>query len=228
MSESVQTEPLPVLPIEYEPPQRTVRPMSRAAALWVLGLAFVPTVIGVGILILYGLTALEPLPMAGIFWLGIGGLMTFVIGVISVVNLVRSVARRPKEPVIVWRYVIATVACGLAVAAAYGCLHLGAKWVEMPRFQVTVRNDTPTPIDRVVVHFTGGDMDAGPVGPGATVNAGIKWVQQRGPVDITTTINGKSRRMTDRLYDAWGPPGGSPVMPFDIIVEPSELPKVTP
>ncbi|MGC4032384.1 MAG: hypothetical protein QM754_11760 [Tepidisphaeraceae bacterium] len=211
--------------IEYAGTNLKRRPMSTFLARIVFLLSVVPGIVGLMILGGYRLTGWEQLTGMGMWWLMGGGTATFVLGVIALVNLIRAVARRPKETKPAFWYGWTLGANGAAVISAFVCLNLGGQWTESAHFRMTVRNDTPVPIDRVVVHFQSGDVSVGPISPGQTVRTGLLWPKHSfAPLEITTTAKGLSLRKADRQsFNLWT--GPRPPRNCDLAIEPAELPK---
>ena len=218
----------PVLKIEYAR-RDGPRPLSVTVAKLVFSFAVVPGVAGLCILLLYRLTGADYLPFIGLFSLKWGGMVTFVLAVIGTVNLIRAISRRPRESAAARWYVRSLLAVAADVGLAVVCAVLGMRWLQEPHFRMRVTNATPVTIDRVTIHFLSGDVEVGPLAAGGSTTTRLLWVRHQGMVRITTEARGRMRTKDDRQFGYYRLGDSSPKWrPFDVTVEPAELPKATP
>lgn len=213
---------VPLNSLDYAQPAQVLRPVSLKGARACFGLSILSVSIGIAILIAYRMTAIDDLVGAGLFWLMGGGLLTSVCLITSIVMLAitkRGALNAAEGRAIYGRTLLV---CVLSYCAAFLCVVLGARWAEGPHFRLRVYNDTSVSLDRVIVHFAGGDISLDGVPPGASVSSGLNWFGAPGDVRVTLEAAGLQRTYRDRVFD-------SKVhlqQPyFDVHIEPVELPR---
>lgn len=203
---------------------REVPPMSIRLAKWLLGLSAVPSLVGLGTLAMYWLTAADAFPQFGLFWLPGGGALAFSLGVIGIVNTVRAQSRRPRDAAA--RYYGWIIVTSLAsVPVAIFCANYGSALTDRPHPRVRITNATTRPIDGITVHFHSGDVAVGGLSPGQHVTTGWAWRDHNGDLFVTVRVGNATRKKIDR--------GGVnryslKENPFEVTIEDNELPKAIP
>jgi hypothetical protein len=187
----------PVIP--YEIPKTATKTASIWLARCACFCAVMPSVVGILITLLYWVAWWDWLVKAGMMWITVGGLLVlsgFILSIIGLVQCYRAINARSALRL----NVIALIASGLAVPIAYLCAMAGAYLAMSPHVNLVMYNDTTRRIDRVTVHFSGGDETLGPIAPGKTDSSRVRTHHAPGPLYITVEIGGKTKRTKDRVY----------------------------
>jgi len=213
---------------EYAIPSAVLKPVNLATAGFVRTTAIVSVSVGVLILVVYRLTAIQALPGLGLLWLGVGGLTTSFCVLFSIIQLL--LIRSPAPNAGAGRRLYATaLLVGLAsYPIAFGCAAVGSTWMDGPHFRLRVYNDSIADIDSVLVHFDEGTVELGPVKAGTFKTSGLKWLMHSGPLWITVKAGSDERRIVDRIFNVVISPQQHHALSgpyFDVRVETRELPK---
>jgi hypothetical protein len=124
---------------------------SAVQAMWI---GVIPPVVGLLILGGYAISRFEALPFLGLFWLGIGGIMTVLAFAASVAGLV-AIAGGRADPAGKRYFAIALVASLLSVPTAFICARVGAS-ISTRSIKVTIDNKTDSALREVMYYHDDG------------------------------------------------------------------------
>ena len=215
-------EALTLKPLDYAQPAQSLRPASLITARVFLGLAIVSVSVGVLILLAFRITGIDAFVGAGLWWLMIGGGLTSLCLLTSIImlSITKHAAMNGPQARKLYGWTIIVTLCSYPIA--FGCVVAGGNLAEGPHFRLRVYNDTSVTLQRVTADFNGKTITVGPVAPGKTSTSGLNWSGTPGDILVTLEAAGQTRTFRDRYI------GGQFHLQqpyFDIHIEPVELPK---
>jgi hypothetical protein len=155
--------------LEYATPAALRPPANalRLTSLWTCGIAAVG---GVASLVLFAITASEVFPIAGFYWLGIGGLLSLTGFITAVIYTAVGRSRKWPAPSTPRRATIAVVFPFVNIGLAMACLFGGTWLMGYHNRLLYIHNMGTTPIDKVVVFSPSFSKTVGPIAPGESTS----------------------------------------------------------
>ncbi len=138
--------------LDYANRNDNVHPPANGLRVTALALSGVSAAVGLGLLVLYAVLDVELLPLLGVYWLLIGGILTGAGFICGVIYTFIGISRNYPAPSTKQRATCAVMAPMLTVGVAVLCVYLGPKTIAYHEQSIFIKNVGVTPIDRVEIY----------------------------------------------------------------------------